>query len=84
VQFSRGLREPTLASQVRVSYVGGSSGAPIASKATYDAATRALTITFAAPLEPYRTVKVELLDGIRAFDDGPFKPWSLTFSVGGQ
>ena len=84
VQFSRGLREPTLANQVRVSYVGDSSGAPIASKATYDAAARAITITFAAPLEAYRTVKVELLDGIRGFDNGPFTPWSLTFSVGGQ
>jgi hypothetical protein len=84
VQFSRGLREPTLTNQVRVSYVGDTSGAPIASKATYDAAARAITITFAAPLEAYRTVKVELLDGIRGFDDGPFTPWSLTFSVGGQ
>ena len=84
VQFSRGLREATLASQVRVSYVGDSPGAPIATKATYDPAARSLTITFATPLEAYRTVKVELLDGIRGFDDGPFKPWSVTFSVGGQ
>ena len=84
VQFSRGLREATLTNQVRVSYLGDSPGAPIATKATYDPAARSLTITFAAPLEQYRTVKVELLDGIRGFDDGPFKPWSVTFSVGGQ
>ena len=84
VQFSRLLREPTLTNQVRITYVGDNAGPPLASKATYDAATRAITITFAAPLEPYRTVKVELLDGIRGFDNGPFKPWSVTFSVGGQ
>jgi hypothetical protein len=84
VQFSRGLREATLTNQVRVSYVGDSTGAPIASKAVYDPAARSITITFSAPLEPYRTVKVELLDGIRGFDDGPFKPWSVTFSVAGQ
>jgi hypothetical protein len=83
VQFSRLLREPTLTNQVRVTYVGDSA-APPATKTTYDAATRSITVTFAAPLESYKTVKVELLDGIRGFDDGPFKPWSVTFSVGGQ
>ena len=84
VQFSRLLREPTLTNQVRVTYLGDSAAAPPATKTTYNAATRSITVTFAAPLEQYRTVKVELLDGIRGFDDGPFKPWSVTFSVGGQ
>jgi hypothetical protein len=84
VQFSRGLREPSsLANQIRVSYVGG-NGAPPAFKTTYDAATRSIQITFATPLEPYRTVKVELLDTIRAFDGGPLKPWTLTYSVGSK
>jgi hypothetical protein len=84
IQFSGGVREATLADQVRVTYVGDNAVTPIAAKTTFDPATRALTIAFAAPLEPYRTVKVELLDGIRGLDEGPFKPWSLTFSVGGQ
>jgi len=84
VQFSRLLREPTLVNQVRVTYVGDGAAAPPVSKITYDAATRSMSIAFAAPFEAYRTVRVELLEGIRGFDDGPFKPWSLTFSVGGQ
>jgi hypothetical protein len=84
IQFSRGVRETTFAEHVRVTYVGDNGGTPIPAKTTFDQATRALTITFAAPLEPYRTVKVELLDGIRGLDEGPFKPWSVTFSVGGQ
>ena len=84
VQFSRLLREPSLANQIRVTYVGDGAAAPSVSKATYDPATRSISIAFAAPFEAYRTVKVELLEGIRGIDDGPFKPWSVTFSVGGQ
>lgn len=84
VQFSRLVREPTLANQVRVTYVGDGAAAPPVSKTTYDPATRSISIAFAAPFEAYRTVKLELLEGIRGFDDGPFKPWSVTFSVGGQ
>lgn len=85
VQFSRGLREPTLAGRIRVTYVGASQGEPpIAVKATYDGGTRALQLSFERPLEPYRTVKVDLLEGITAFDGGHFVPWSLMFSVGGR
>jgi hypothetical protein len=35
------------------------------------------------PFEAFRTVKVELLDGIKAFDGAPVTPWTVTFSVGG-
>ena len=52
-------------------------------KSAYDAANRAILITFAKPLQPFRTVKVELLDGLKGFDGAPFKPWTVTFSVGG-
>jgi hypothetical protein len=38
---------------------------------------------FPKPLEAFRTVKVELLDGLKGFDGSPFKPWVVTFSVGG-
>ena len=38
---------------------------------------------FDRPLEPLRTVKVEILEGINAFDSAPVKPWTLTFTVGG-
>ena len=35
------------------------------------------------PLEAFRTVKVEVLDGLKGFDGAPFKPWTVTFSIGG-
>lgn len=87
VQFSRGVREASLAGRVTAGYTGAAEGSPeanLAMKATYDAANRAVVIRFAQPLEPFRTVVVRLLDGIVAFDGGPLKPWSLSFSVGGQ
>ena len=84
VQFSRGVREASLTGRVTAGYTGaeGTPGASLALKTTYDAANRAVEIRFAQPLEPFRTVVVRLLDGIVAFDGGPLKPWSLTFSVG--
>ena len=83
VQFSRGLRESSIAGRIRVSYVGAVDP-PISVKAVYDGATRSLQLSFERPLEPYRTVRVELGEGITAFDGGRFVPWSLTFSVGGR
>jgi hypothetical protein len=83
VQFSKGLAEPSLAGRVRASYVGapaGSDGLPV--KTTYDAANRAIEIKFDKPLEAFRTVKIEILDGVTAFDSAPLKPWTLTYTVG--
>jgi len=81
VQFSRGLNESSIAGNVRVSYVGVEGAVDF--KSAYDAANRAILITFAKPLQPFRTVKVELLDGLKGFDGAPIKPWTVTFSVGG-
>lgn len=84
IQFSRGLDEKSLAGRIRVTYVGGGPDQTTQQfKAAYDAANRALLITFAQPLERFRTIRIELLEGIKAFDGGPLAPWSLTFSVGG-
>jgi hypothetical protein len=81
IQFSRGLRESTIAGRIRVSYLGDAATV-LDPKVTYDSATRALQIRFAAPLVPLKTVKVDLLEGLLAFDGGPFAPWSMTFSIG--
>ncbi|HEU4695033.1 MAG TPA: Ig-like domain-containing protein [Vicinamibacterales bacterium] len=81
IQFSRGLNEKTLAGQIRVSYVGVEGTLDF--KTAYDGANRAVVISFPKPLEAFRTVKVELLDGLQGFDGAPVKPWTLTFSVGG-
>jgi hypothetical protein len=81
IQFSRGLRESTIAGRIRVTYLG-SEATVLDPKVSYDAATRSLQLRFASPLEPLRTVKVEVLEGLVAFDGGPLAPWSVTFSVG--
>jgi hypothetical protein len=83
VQFSKGLNEASLVGRVRASYLGAQAGTEgPALKTTYDAANRAIEIRFAQPLEAFRTVKLEILDGVTAFDGAPFTPWSLTFTVG--
>ncbi len=90
IQFSRGIDPETLKGRVRIAYVGaeaierGEAQAPsVEVKTTYDAANRAVQLTFPKPLERFRTVRVELLEGIQSFDGAPVAPWSLTFSVGG-
>ena len=83
IQFSRGLNESSLAGNIRVTYVGQQSEGGLEFKTAYDAANRAVQIMFPKPLEAFRTVKVELLDGLKGFDGAPFKPWVVTFSVGG-
>lgn len=85
IQFSKGLRETTIAGRVRASYAGaGQSDAPPTFKTTYDIATRAIQITFDMPLEPFSTVVIETLEGLTAFDGAPVLPYRLTFSVGNR
>ncbi len=84
LQFSRGLQEASIPGHLAVSYVGAPAGAPpLEAKTTYDGANRAVEIRFAQPLQPFRTLKVEVLEGLKTFDGAPITPWSLMFSVGG-
>ena len=83
IQFSRGLNQNSITGNIRVTYVGQQGEGGLEFKSSYDAANRAIQLTFPKPLEPFRTVKVELLDGIKGFDGAPFKPWTVTFSIGG-
>lgn len=86
IQFSRGLNPATLEGRIQARYVGATApadAAPLTFEHTYDAATRAIEITFSEPLERFRTVTVELHEGIRTFDGGNVTPWSVTFSIGG-
>lgn len=83
VQFSRGIDPPTLNGRFRFSYVGGTPPeGTIDVQATYDVGTHAVVLRLSKPLEAFRTVKLELLDGVKTFDGAPIKPWSVTFSVG--
>lgn len=87
VQFSRGLDPKSLEGQVRVGYVPGPPGTPeapaVVVTTTYDPGSRVLELRFSVPLEPFRTVRVELGEGIRATDGAALVPWTLTFTTGG-
>ena len=87
IQFSRGLDQKTLDGQVRVTVAGGPAAAPgtevPAFKMTYDGANRAIELRFGGPLPAFRTLTVEILDGLRGFDGAPVTPRTVTFTVGG-
>jgi hypothetical protein len=92
IQFSRDLDQATLKGHIRVSYFGAPPAAPGAPPASaspnvdftvvYSAANRVLELRFTKPLEHFRSLKVELLDGILGTDAQPLKPWTLTFALG--
>ena len=90
IQFSRSIAPETLKGRIRISYSGaeaaerGEAQAPgIEVKTSYDPGNRALELTFTRPLERFRTLRLELLEGIKAFDGAPVTPWTLMFSLGG-
>ena len=90
IQFSRDLDPATLKGRIRVGYIaaGANPGNPIAQTvdftAIYSAFNRVVELKFAKPLQQFRTLKVELLDGILGTDQQGLKPWTLTFEVGGS
>jgi hypothetical protein len=86
LQFSRAMIPETFSERIRIGYASvgmRSTGAPPipAFSALYSEATRSLAITFAAPLAPGRTVRVELLDGIVAANGRTFEPWGFSFTT---
>jgi hypothetical protein len=88
IQFSRDMDGKTFSGRVKVSYVGappaGASPAPAAFTVRYLDGNRAIEIKFAAPLDRFRKVKVELLEGIVSnLDNQPLAPYTLTFTTGG-
>ena len=89
IQFSRGLDEASLPGRIRVSYLGtpltpADGTAPETTfTLRYDGANRAIELRLSEPMQPFRTLRVEILDGLEAFDGAPVTPFTLTFSVGG-
>jgi hypothetical protein len=88
IQFSRDMEAKTFKDHVRVTYAGvvpaGAPATPPATTVRYVEGNRALEIKLASPLDRYRDVKVELLEGITsAVDNQPLAPYSLTFTTGG-
>ena len=90
IQLSRDIDPTTIKGHVRISYLDaqtrerGEFVTPAAEFTTaYNAANRVLEIRFAKPLERFRTLRVELLEGILGTDQQPLKPWTLSFGLGG-
>jgi hypothetical protein len=88
IQFSRDMDAKSFKDRVRVSYVGtppaGAPATPPSTTVRYGEGNRALEIKLTSPLDRYREVKIELLEGITsAVDNQPLAPYSLTFTTGG-
>jgi hypothetical protein len=91
IQFSRDIDQATVKGHVRANYLEsetqerGEPSTPTAEFTTkYNAANRVLELKFARPLERFRTLKIELQEGILGTDKQPMKPWTLTFGLGGS
>jgi Big-like domain-containing protein len=91
IQFSRDVDRATLVDRVRMSYTASDSAdrgeaqpPDVAFAMKYLADSRAIEIVPTRPLERFRNVTVELLDGIAGTDGSVLKKWSLTFSTGGS
>jgi len=90
IQFSRDLDQATLKGRIKPHYLESQSaerGEPVTPPADftfqYAPANRVLELKFTKPLERFRTLKIDLLDGIMGTDGQPLKAWSLTFMLGG-
>ena len=83
IQFTRDMAPDSFRDRVRVSYVDrNGEGTPPASISEYHRDNRVLEVTFKGPLERFRTVKVELLEGVTATDGAPLGAYALAFSIG--
>jgi len=87
IQFSRDMDPKSFRDHVKVSYTGqvpeGAPTQPPAFTYRYLDAPRALEIRFAEPLDRFRSVKIDLTEGIlSAVDSQPLAPWSFSFMTG--
>ena len=85
VQFSRDMDPDSFDGTVRVRYAEAAddSGAEeLAFETAYRGRNRVLEIRLEDELERFRSVEVELLEGITASDGEPLPPWSLGFFTG--
>jgi hypothetical protein len=91
IQFSRDLDPATLKGRIKPHYLESQSaerGEPATPAADftfqYAPANRVLELKFIKPLERFRTLKIDLLEGILGTDGQPLKAWTLTFTLGGS
>jgi hypothetical protein len=88
IQFSRDIDPATFRSRVRAAYSSAETpdrteAGPALDLATqYVPGNRVLEIRFRNPLDRFKTVIVELQEGILGTDKQPLAPWTLTFHTG--
>jgi hypothetical protein len=82
IQFSRDMDARSFKDRIRVAYASPQPAGPPAWGFNYNVGSRGIELKFAKPLERFQTVRIDLLEGIRAIDGEPLKPWSLTFVTG--
>jgi len=89
VQFSRDINPATFKGRIAVRY-GQPPGAattepappPLEFTTQYLPGTRVLEIKFVQPLEPFRPVQIDLVNGIIGTDQQALIPWTLKFETG--
>lgn len=84
MQLSRDLDPASLKDRVRMTYAKDTTGRVLAFATNYTRENRALEIKPTDPLEPFRLVQIEFLDGIKGTDGGALAPFTLTFTTGGS
>jgi len=91
MQLSRDLDPATLKERVRITYSSaeskerGEAQAPsVAFTTNYTKENRALEIRPNEPLERFRSVTLEILEGVKGTDGGAMKPFTLRFTTGGS
>ena len=80
IQFSRDMDPSTFRGRIVVHYGNATALVPFTTQ--YLPGTRVLELKFAAPLERFSPVVVELQEGILGTDKQPLAPWKLTFDTG--
>jgi hypothetical protein len=83
IQFSRDMDPATFRGRIVAHYAAAGS-APLPFTTTYLPGTRVLELKFAAPLERFTKVAVDLQDGILGSDKQPLAPWTLSFETGAE
>ena len=89
IQFSRDMDPDSFKDEVRVGYVlqesfeRGEQPPAVEFDVEYRRGKRVLELRFSESLDPFRTMMVELLEGITATDGVPLQRWTLTFALGG-
>ncbi len=84
MQLSRDLDPASLKDRVRITYAKDTTDRTLAFATNYTRENRALEIRISEPLEPFRLVRVEFLEGIKGTDGGALAPFILTFTTGGS